>query len=252
MLNINTGGIFRNRWKLLRIGVSGQIIRDSTQFFSSFDKKINLIPKTGWSCLSLSFSKSIIFEEVNTCGLNTHKDISLSLRYKIQHYHCQQYHTLTSYCYYYYYYCAAQNLFRVGDLLKSDAKDGSGILNSFLSGYFLQRSNHIISPRIVNFSRGVMADNKYIVGYAKLGTSSCKKCKQKIEKGGLRIGKVTPNPFTDDGGDMKQWFHPKCIFETFVRARATTKKIEDPDDAEGFYDLKDEDKDEIKKLIDGR
>ncbi|BFZ23274.1 hypothetical protein BsWGS_26312 [Bradybaena similaris] len=94
-----------------------------------------------------------------------------------------------------------------------------------------------------------MADNKYVVGYAKLGTSSCKKCKQKIDKGGLRVGKVTPNPFSDDGGDMKQWFHPKCIFETFVKARATTKKIEEPEDAEGFGDLNQEDKDLIKQLI---
>ncbi|CAL1532894.1 unnamed protein product, partial [Lymnaea stagnalis] len=94
-----------------------------------------------------------------------------------------------------------------------------------------------------------MADNKYVVGYAKLGTSSCKKCKQKIDKGGLRIGKVTPNPFSDDVGDMKQWFHPSCIFETFVRARATTKKIEDPEDVEGYGDLNQEDKELIKKLI---
>ena len=96
-----------------------------------------------------------------------------------------------------------------------------------------------------------MSDNKYIVGYAKLGTSSCKKCKQKIEKGALRIGKVVPNPFGGDGGDMKQWFHPSCIFETFLRARATTKKIEDPDDVDGFEDLKQEDKDTINQLIDG-
>ncbi|CAG5129065.1 unnamed protein product, partial [Candidula unifasciata] len=94
-----------------------------------------------------------------------------------------------------------------------------------------------------------MADNKYVVGYAKLGTSSCKKCKQKIDKGGLRIGKVTPNPFSEDAGDMKQWFHPACIFETFVKARATTKKIEEPEDAEGFGDLNQEDKDAIKQLI---
>ena len=106
----------------------------------------------------------------------------------------------------------------------------------------------ILSSR--DFSK--MADNKFIVGYAKLGTSSCKKCKTKIEKGALRIGKVTPNPFSEDGGDMKQWFHPACIFETFVRARATTKKIEDPDDLDGFGDLKQEDKDVIKQLIEGR
>lgn len=96
-----------------------------------------------------------------------------------------------------------------------------------------------------------MAENKYLTAYAKLGTSSCKKCKQKIEKGALRIAKLVSNPFSEDAGDMKQWFHPACIFETFVRARATTKKIEDPDDVEGFSDLQQEDKDTILKLIKG-
>lgn len=50
---------------------------------------------------------------------------------------------------------------------------------------------------------------------------------------------------------MKQWFHPDCVFETFLRARATTKKIEDPDDLEGFADLEQEDKNTILKLIKG-
>lgn len=94
-----------------------------------------------------------------------------------------------------------------------------------------------------------MAENKYLTGYAKLGTSSCKKCKQKIEKGALRIAKLVSNPFSEDAGDMKQWFHPDCIFETFIRARATTKKIEEPDDLEGFADLEQDDKDSILKLI---
>ncbi|KAH9500642.1 DNA ligase 3 [Bulinus truncatus] len=92
-----------------------------------------------------------------------------------------------------------------------------------------------------------MGDNKFIIGYAKLGTSSCKKCKQKIDKESLRIGKVTPNPFSDDGGDMKQWYHPGCLFETFIRARATTKKIEDPEDVIGFHDLKEEDKQHLRR-----
>lgn len=96
-----------------------------------------------------------------------------------------------------------------------------------------------------------MSENKYLTGYAKLGTSSCKKCKQKIDKGALRIAKLVFNPFSQDG-DMKQWFHPTCIFETFVRARASTKKIEDPDDVEGFSDLQQEDKDTILKLIKGK
>ncbi|XP_029643692.1 DNA ligase 3 [Octopus sinensis] len=95
----------------------------------------------------------------------------------------------------------------------------------------------------------IMAENRFIVVYAKLGTSSCKKCKTKIEKAALRIGKVVPNPFSDDGGDMKQWYHPSCIFETFLRARPTTKIIEEAEDLDGFQDLQQDDKDAVNDLI---
>ncbi|XP_074662069.1 DNA ligase 3-like isoform X2 [Tubulanus polymorphus] len=94
-----------------------------------------------------------------------------------------------------------------------------------------------------------MADNRYSCDYAKRNTSACKKCKAKIDKGELRLAKLVANPFSDGGGDMKQYFHPSCIFETFVRARATTKKIEEPDDLEGFSDLTDADKNIIKNHI---
>ena len=50
---------------------------------------------------------------------------------------------------------------------------------------------------------------------------------------------------------MKVWFHLSCMFESLSRARATTKKIESPADLEGFSDINDEDKEEIKKLIKG-
>ena len=66
-----------------------------------------------------------------------------------------------------------------------------------------------------------MADNKYSIDYAKR-VAGCKKCKAKMEKGSLRIAKVTPSPFADDA-EMKNYHHPACIFETFKRARATTK-----------------------------
>ena len=59
-----------------------------------------------------------------------------------------------------------------------------------------------------------MADARYCVEYAKTGRSSCKKCKSQIEKGVSRIGKITTNPFSDDGGEMKVWYHTRCIFET--------------------------------------
>ena len=96
-----------------------------------------------------------------------------------------------------------------------------------------------------------MAENRYACDYAKVGTASCKKCKQKLAKGTLRIAKVVTNPFTDSGGDMKMYHHPACIFETFVRAKATTRIIESIDDIENNEILTDEDKKMLQGLIDG-
>ena len=47
---------------------------------------------------------------------------------------------------------------------------------------------------------------------------------------------ITASPFSDDG-EMKLYFRPSCIFETFKRARATTKIIEEPGDIDGFKDV---------------
>ena len=78
--------------------------------------------------------------------------------------------------------------------------------------------------------------------------AGCKKCKGKIEKGEIRIAKITKNAFSDDG-DMKLYHHPKCIFDTFKKARATTKIIEDPTDLEGWEDVEQKDREMILKLI---
>ena len=78
--------------------------------------------------------------------------------------------------------------------------------------------------------------------------AGCKKCKGKIEKGEIRIAKLAANPFSDNG-DMKMYYHPKCIFETFKKARATTKVIEDPSDLEGWNEILQEDKEVILKLM---
>lgn len=47
------------------------------------------------------------------------------------------------------------------------------------------------------------------------------------------------------------WYHSKCMFEVQQRARAATKKIETPADLDGFGDLKDDEKDDIKQYIKG-
>ena len=48
---------------------------------------------------------------------------------------------------------------------------------------------------------------------------------------------------------MKNYYHPACIFETFKKARATTKIIEDPSDLDGWQDIKQEDKEVVLKLM---
>uniref|UniRef100_A0A6Q2XY19 DNA ligase n=1 Tax=Esox lucius TaxID=8010 RepID=A0A6Q2XY19_ESOLU len=94
-----------------------------------------------------------------------------------------------------------------------------------------------------------MAEQRFCVEYAKRGTAGCKKCKDKIMKGLVRIGKIVPNPFSESAGEMKEWYHAKCMFEKLERARATTKKIEDITDLEGWEELQDEDKELINKLV---
>ncbi|EOB07866.1 DNA ligase 3, partial [Anas platyrhynchos] len=73
--------------------------------------------------------------------------------------------------------------------------------------------------------------------------------KEKKVKGTVRIGKIVPNPFTESGGEMKEWYHVRCMFEKLEKARATTKKIEDITDLEGWEELQDEEKELIQKHI---
>lgn len=98
----------------------------------------------------------------------------------------------------------------------------------------------------------LMATNRYCIDIAKRGTAGCKECNTKIDKGLVRIAKIIPNPFTESGGEMKQWFHVKCIFVKLSRARATTKKIESTEDLEGWEDIPEEHRDEVLKCLSGQ
>lgn len=112
-----------------------------------------------------------------------------------------------------------------------------------------------VSPQASSYkgfsSQPDMSEQRFLVEYAKRGTAGCKKCKDKIQKGVARIGKVVPNPFSESAGEMKEWYHVKCIFEKLERARATTKKIEDITDLEGWEELQDEDKELINNHVSG-
>ena len=94
-------------------------------------------------------------------------------------------------------------------------------------------------------------EKPFMVEYAPQGRAKCKTCKQQIEKTTTRIGKLVSNPFSDDGGFMKQWYHVPCIFDSLSRARSTTKKIDSKEDLAGFEKIKDDDQETILGLIKG-
>ncbi|XP_051786734.1 DNA ligase 3 isoform X1 [Erpetoichthys calabaricus] len=117
-------------------------------------------------------------------------------------------------------------------------------LDSSVSFYFRNSCLRLYSTKYSN-----MAEQRYCVEYAKRGTAGCKKCKDKIMKGLVRIGKIVPNPFSESAGEMKEWYHVKCMFEKLEKARATTKKIDDLTELEGWEELEDEEKNLINKHI---
>ena len=56
-------------------------------------------------------------------------------------------------------------------------------------------------------SCGAMA---HVIEAAKSGRSSCRTCRQGIQKGDLRFGEEALNSFSDSGGTSYQWHHLKC------------------------------------------
>ena len=93
-------------------------------------------------------------------------------------------------------------------------------------------------------------DTRFSVDYSKR-TSKCKRCKKELAKGSIRLAKVVPNFFAggDNDEEMKNYFHIECLFESFKRARASTKKIEAIDDIENVDSISKADKNKIIEII---
>lgn len=92
---------------------------------------------------------------------------------------------------------------------------------------------------------------RFIVDHAKVGTATCKPCKEKLAKGSLRIGKISPSPFNEDS-DMKSWFHPKCAFDQMTGKRIKEEnRIQSLDQIEEFDSdgITEEDRELIEKLF---
>lgn len=90
-------------------------------------------------------------------------------------------------------------------------------------------------------------EKPFYVDRAKTGRAGCKKCKQKINAGDLRLGKLGYNPFSS--GTMKYWHHVPCMFDVFKKQRKTTKKIDSYSEIGGWEELPDADKQTIKSYF---
>lgn len=85
-------------------------------------------------------------------------------------------------------------------------------------------------------------EKPFAVERAKTGRAKCKRCKCAIEKGELRIARFVAS-FFSDGKLMAAWHHVNCLFDAFVKQRATTRRIDDPaEDVKGWELLSDDDK----------
>eukprot|EP00930_Biecheleria_cincta_P084315 TRINITY_DN73800_c0_g1_i1.p1 TRINITY_DN73800_c0_g1~~TRINITY_DN73800_c0_g1_i1.p1 ORF type:complete len:510 (-),score=128.99 TRINITY_DN73800_c0_g1_i1:587-2116(-) len=69
-----------------------------------------------------------------------------------------------------------------------------------------------------------------------------------IDKGELRIGRRV----LVENKVVIMWHHARCIFNTFLRSRKTTRVIESPEDLEGFEKIDPEDQDFLRRIIAGQ
>ena len=65
---------------------------------------------------------------------------------------------------------------------------------------------------------------RWMVGYCKRGNTKCRRCRKKIPVAELRIGK----PVKFKTKNIYHYFHVKCAFESFEKARSPANIIPSP------------------------
>ena len=88
---------------------------------------------------------------------------------------------------------------------------------------------------------------RFMVDYCKRGSTKCRRCRKNIQKEELRIGRSAK--LKDKS--IFQYFHVNCAFEAFERARSHKNTITCMDDIVGFDLIKDEERVNILRLMDG-
>merc|ERR1711892_784385 len=82
----------------------------------------------------------------------------------------------------------------------------------------------------------MISNTSFSIDYAKR-KSVCRKCKQPIERGELRMG------------NMKNYRHPTCLFKVFPNMTNSTQIFQDPKDFDGWSNIQKEDMATILNLM---
>ena len=83
-----------------------------------------------------------------------------------------------------------------------------------------------------------IVDLPFRAEYAKSGRAACKMCKEKIDRGQLRLAVMVQSPMFD--GKVPDWYHSKCFF--------IPNQPMSVGDISHFYYLRWEDQEEIRKM----
>ena len=87
--------------------------------------------------------------------------------------------------------------------------------------------------------------NIFCIDHSKRGTAKCMECKKAISKGELRISKFVPYKAIH----IQRFFHVKCAFEMFKRARIAENVVSDINQLDGLENLSEEEKNLILRFI---
>mmetsp|Transcript_68050 Transcript_68050/g.107944 ORF Transcript_68050/g.107944 Transcript_68050/m.107944 type:complete len:466 (+) Transcript_68050:30-1427(+) len=152
-----------------------------------------------------------------------------------------------------------------GNPNEPEAKEGTTDTGSFEREVRREMEEGAFDARTSRYLRDGKGDllYKWKADYAPTGRAQCKDadCLERHEQGGaktcekgcLRIGRrVLMDDNGPDGGHIQiMYYHARCIFNTFLRAKKSTRVIETEFDIEGFEDLTLEDRDMLRRIIDG-
>ena len=87
---------------------------------------------------------------------------------------------------------------------------------------------------------------KLFVDYCIRESTKCKRCKKQIPKDALRIGKMVPSRSIH----ISQYYHVKCAFDSFQKARVASNVITCMDDIDGLELIQDNERLQILSLMD--